>query len=237
MNLQRIFTKFKKAVDTIQLRSKVSYSQSGEDIIVDYFFESIGISKPTYADIGANQPVKGNNTYLFYLKGSRGVCIEPDISLISTLKQKRPGDLILNLGISTSVSAEANFYFFDGIYSAWNTFSKEDADQKMKESGLAYRQTKVKLETVENIINQYQLGHINFISLDVEGWDLPILQSIDFSRIRPEMICVETITFSLHNTMQKNADIINYMLTQGYKVYADTNLNTLFCRNDIFNRS
>lgn len=234
MNLSRIFTKFKKAADTLQLRSKVSYSQSGEDLIADYFFESIGIKQPTYIDIGANQPIKGNNTYLFYLKGGKGICVEPDISLISSLKKARPRDVILNIGVSVTVAAKADFYFFDGHYSAWNTFSKEDADKKSKESGIVYRQAKVQLETVGNIADEYDFQMVNFISLDVEGLDLAILKSMDFNKIRPELICVETIEFSLNNTMNKNQEIINYMLTQGYRVYADTNLNTLFCRNDIF---
>jgi FkbM family methyltransferase len=234
MNLPRIISKLRKAVDTIRLHSKVSYSQSGEDIIADYLFESIGISKPCYLDIGANHPVKGNNTYLFYLKGARGVCIEPDISLIPKLKSSRLGDLVLNLGIATAASTEADFYFFEGHFSAWNTFSKVDALIKQKESGIAFGQTKVKLNTVENIIKDHKLGHINFISLDVEGLDLEILKSIDFSVIRPELICVETIMFSLNNTINKNNDILSYMHTQGYKVYADTNLNSLFCRGDLF---
>jgi hypothetical protein len=154
--------------------------------------------------------------------------------LIPKLKNSRSGDLVLNLGISTATSTEADFYFFEGHFSAWNTFSKEDALIKQKESGIAFGQTKVKLNTVENIIKDYKLGHINFISLDVEGLDLEILKSIDFSLIRPELICVETIMFSLNNTINKNNDILSYMQTQGYKIYADTNLNSLFCRGDLF---
>ena len=234
MNLSRIIIKFKKAADSIQLRSKVSYSQSGEDLIADYFFESIGIKQPSYIDIGANQPIKGNNTYLFYLKGSKGICIEPDISLISSLTKARARDIILNMGVSVTVAAQADFYFFDGHYNAWNTFSKEDADKKSKESGIAYRQSKVQLETVGSIVDKHTFQNVNFISLDVEGLDLAILKSIDFNKIRPELLCVETIEFSLNNNLNKNQEIINYMLTQGYRVYADTNLNTLFCRNDIF---
>ena len=234
MNLSRIVTKFKKAVDSIQLRSKVSYSQSGEDLIADYFFESIGIKQPNYIDIGANQPIKGNNTYLFYLKGSKGICIGPDISLIPSLKKARVRDIILNMGVSVTVAAQADFYFFDGHYNAWNTFSKEDADKKSKESGIAYRQSKVQLETVGSIVDKHTFQNVNFISLDVEGLDLAILKSIDFNKIRPELLCVETIEFSLNNNLNKNQEIISYMLTQGYRVYADTNLNTLFCRNDIF---
>jgi FkbM family methyltransferase len=234
MNLSRVIAKLKKAVDTIHLRSKVSYSQSGEDIIADYFFESIGISKPIYVDIGANQPIKGNNTYLFYLKGSKGICIEPDITLIPSLKSVRSRDIILNIGISTSVASEADFYYFHGHYNAWNTFSKADADKKSNESGIAYKISKVQLNTVGNILKKYNIEEVNFISLDVEGLDLQILKSIDFNVIRPELICVETIEFSLNNTVNKNDEITSYMLTKGYRVYADTNLNTLFCRNDIF---
>lgn len=234
MNLSRILIKLKKAADTIRLRSKVSYSQSGEDLIADYFFESIGIKQPVYIDIGANQPIKGNNTYLFYLKGSNGICIEPDISLIPSLKKIRPNDIVLNIGVSVTVASEADFYFFDGHYNAWNTFSKEDADKKSKESGISYHQSKVQLDTVENIADRYNFRKVNFISLDVEGLDLAILKSVDFKKLRPELICVETIEFSLNNTMNKDQEIISYMLTQGYRVYADTNLNTLFCRSDIF---
>lgn len=234
MNVQRAVIKVKKAIDTVFLRAKISYSQSGEDIIADYFFESIGIRKPFYIDIGANQPVKGNNTYLFYLKGSRGVCIEPDVSLIANLKNIRSKDLILNTGISITVADEADFYYFAGDYSAWNTFSKEDADKKSAESGIAYKQSKVKLDTVHGIVEKYQLPKVNFISLDVEGLDLLILKSIDFKILQPELICVETIEFSMTNTVKKNDAIVEYMLSQGYRVYADTNLNTLFCRNNIF---
>ncbi|RTL60618.1 MAG: FkbM family methyltransferase [Sphingobacteriales bacterium] len=234
MNLSRILIKLKKAADTIRLRSKVSYSQSGEDLIADYFFESIGIKQPVYIDIGANQPIKGNNTYLFYLKGSKGICIEPDISLIPSLKKTRPNDIVLNIGVSVTVASEADFYFFDGHYNAWNTFSKEDADKKRRESGISYHQSKVQLDTVENIADKYNFRKVNFISLDVEGVDLAILKSVDFKKLRPELICVETIEFSLNNTMNKDQEIISYMLTQGYRVYADTNLNTLFCRSDIF---
>lgn len=234
MNFTRILTKLKKAADTIQLRSKVSYSQSGEDLVADYFFESIGIKQPGYIDIGANQPIKGNNTYLFYLKGSKGICVEPDISLIPSLKKARPRDIVLNIGVSVTVADEADFYFFDGHYNAWNTFSKEDADKKTKESGIPYHQSKVQLDTVGHIADKYNFQQVNFISLDVEGLDLAILKSIDFNKLKPELLCVETIEFSLNNSMNKNQEIINYMLTQGYRVYADTNLNTLFCRNDIF---
>jgi FkbM family methyltransferase len=234
MNLARIFVKLKKAFDLVTLKSKASYSQSGEDLIIDYFFDSIGITQPSYIDIGANQPVKGSNTYLFYIKGSRGICIEPDVSLMPALKKVRPRDLILNLGISTKAEDLADFYFFKGDYHAWNTFSKEDAIKKSKESGLPFYESKVKLETINSIAKQHQFQNVNYLSIDVEGLDLDILKSIDFDILKPELICVETILFSMKNVVLKNHAIVDYMISNGYIVYADTNLNTVFCRKDLF---
>jgi FkbM family methyltransferase len=234
MKIKRIITKIKKALDTIFLRGKISYSQSGEDLIADYFFEQIGIGKPKYIDIGANQPIKGNNTYYFYQKGANGICIEPDHSLIQDLKSKRPNDIILNIGISIKDAQNAEFYYFDGHYNAWNTFSKIDAEKKKKESGISYNTTKVNLENIHNVIERYNFYDVNFISIDVEGLDLEILKSINFKKINPELICVETILFSLQNGINKNESITSYMLDQNYIVYADTNLNTFFCRKDLF---
>jgi FkbM family methyltransferase len=234
MNVGRIFTKLQKAFDLVTLKSKASYSQSGEDLIIDYFFESIGIKQPAYIDIGANHPEKGNNTYLFYLKGSRGICIEPDITLIPALKKVRPRDLVLNLGISIEAEDFADFYFFKEHHHAWNTFSKADAVKKSEESGLPFYSTKVKLDTIKNITQKYQFEKVNYLSIDVEGLDLEILKSIDFGWLKPELICVETIAFSMTNTLQKNQETVDYMLSKDYLVYADTNLNTIFCRKDLF---
>lgn len=234
MMIKRILIKIKKALDTILLKGKVSYAQSGEDLIANYFFESIGISNPSYIDIGSNQPIKGNNTYYFYLKGSKGICIEPDVTIIPTLKNKRPNDIILNIGISVEDVKDADFFYFDGHYNAWNTFSKTDADIKKKESGIYYHTTKVNLENIHNVINEHNFNHVNYISIDVEGLDLEILKSINFEIIRPELICVETIIFSLGNGNNKNDAITDYMLSQNYIVYADTNLNTFYCRKDLF---
>ena len=51
--------------------SKKSYSQTGEDIIIKTALADLGISKPSYLDIGAHHPYYLNNTALFYKQGSQ----------------------------------------------------------------------------------------------------------------------------------------------------------------------
>ena len=76
----------------------ISYAQTGEDIIVDFLIGAKKIKEFTYLDIGANHPVKFNNTYKFYDAGYRGVCIEPDPYVYAVLSKKRPEDICLNIG-------------------------------------------------------------------------------------------------------------------------------------------
>jgi len=234
MNLKRFLGKCKKGIDIITLKSKPSYSQAGEDMIVNYLFHTLNIKNPTYLEIGTNQPVLSNNTYFFYRNGSRGVCIEPDAGMYQLIKEKRSGDTVLNIGIGLNNATSATFYLFPGLLNGWSTFSEEEAIIREKESGIKPEKKAVPLRTINDIIEQHFKPHPNFISLDVEGLDLDILKSLDFNRFRPEVICVETITFSITNTEEKLPDITAFMQSKGYFAYGDTHVNTIFCRKDLF---
>lgn len=236
MNFKRFLGKCKKAGHTITLKAKASYSQAGEDIIVQYLFDSLKIEKPTYLEIGTNQPLICNNTYNFYIKGCYGVCIEPDKNMVDFIKAKRPRDIVLNIGIGLTESPEAMFYLFPAKVNGWSTFSKEEALVRQKETKIDFTTLSVPLKSINSIINQYFKPHPNFISIDVEGLDLEILKSMDFEKYKPEVICVETITFGyLNNTEEKITAISEFMHAKGYITYADTHINTIYCRNDAFN--
>src|SRR3954468_21715772 len=92
--------------------SKRSFSQCGEDLIVDHIFQQLKIEKPSYLDIGAYHPKRLSNTYLFYLKGSRGINVEPDPSLFEAFLNERQEDINLNIGIGPK-SGTADFYIMN----------------------------------------------------------------------------------------------------------------------------
>jgi hypothetical protein len=64
--------------------------------------------------------------------------------------------------------------------------------------------------------------------LDIEGLDYDILNDWDFEKYRPEIFCIETITYTENNTENKIDKIIDLMKLKGYRVYADTYINTIF---------
>ncbi len=237
MNLQRIRGKLFAAWQIMQGKIYPSCSQAGEDQLIRYLFYScLGNEQPTYLDIGANHPFSCNNTYYFYSRGSSGVCVEPDPAFFSLLKKYRKRDTVLQAGVGLYNRTEADLYVFPGRCAGWNTFSKEEAEIRVKDSGVQIEKVvKVPMININDLIAKHFTSCPNLISIDVEGLDLEILQSIDFSKYKPEVICVESITFSTNNREEKISAIPEFMRSQGYFAFGDTHVNTIFCREDVFN--
>ena len=234
---------FRKLGKKLMMQAQYGYSQFGEDLILAHLFAQIGINKPTYLDIGANEPRYISNTYYFYVRGSRGVLIEPNPYLFKKLKSIRSKDIVLNTGIGFKEIAEADFYLFPNYANGLSTFSAKEASH-WEETGMkgigkiaVEKIIKMPLIPLNNILNTYfSTNSPNFISLDVEGLDLEILKSLDFEKHQPEVICVETLGYDEHQQGFKLIDIIDYVLTKNYFVYADTWVNTIFCRKDILKK-
>ncbi len=110
-----------------------------------------------------------------------------------------------------------------------NTFSKEEAE-RYQSYGIQKieKVLKIPLFPVNDIINDYFSGCPNLVSLDVEGLDLDILKTFDFKKYRPEVFCVETLTYTENKSEVKITEINDLLSSNGYIVYADTYINTIF---------
>lgn len=207
--------------------AKISYSQCGEDLAICSIFEALGIKKPSYIDIGAHDAVYLSNTYLLYRRGSKGVCIEPNPELHRKIEKKRTKDVCLNMGVGINSATEAPFYCMSS--STLSTFSKEDAERMASYGNEKIEKViTIPLISINEVIKKYLPGCPNFISLDVEGLDLAILKSMDFTRCRPQVFCVETLTYTENKTEQKIRATIDFMLENDYFVYGDSFVNTIF---------
>ncbi|MEK7224457.1 MAG: FkbM family methyltransferase [Bacteroidota bacterium] len=240
MSLSPISGLKKKLVSIFFPHVRRSYSQSGEDIIISDLFTRLEIARPTYLDIGANEPVSLNNTYRLYARGSKGVCIEPNPILYKKLREKRKRDVCLNAGVAFDITSEADFYLFSGKAHGLSTFSKKEAAfwefTGNEEIGRHKPEAVIKttLVNINEIMGKYFSPHPNLISIDVEGLDLEILKTIDFEKYKPEVFCAETLWFEANNKETKNKELIRFFEDKGYFVYADTYINTIFCRKDAY---
>lgn len=213
--------------------AKVSYSQSGEDLIVDFIFQAVKISNPSYLDIGTHHSSHINNTYYFYKKGCKGVCVEPDPTLFSEILRNRSRDVCLNFGIAAGEQRFASFYVM--TTRSLNTFSEEEALRCQETKNFGNQKIEqvinIPLLNVNEVMEKYFSDGVNFISIDVEGLDFEIVSSFNFEKYQPDVFCVETLRYQDDGMLKKNSDIIQYLLGKGYFLYADTYMNTVFISN------
>lgn len=204
-----------------------SWSQCGEDLILRYLFDLLQIARPSYIDIGAHHPYYYNNTYLFYRQGARGVNVEPDPSLHAGLRRGRRHDINLNIGIGPRAE-ELDFYVMSTR--TLNTFSASEARKYVEEHGLDIVETRrIEVQTFAHAVDSHLGRTPDLVSLDVEGLDLDILRSIDFSSYRPHVFCVETLSYAGGDgSGVKSTKIHELMLQNGYRRYADTYINSIY---------
>jgi FkbM family methyltransferase len=212
--------------------SRISYSQCGEDLIVQYIFSLRGIELPSYIDIGANHPYLFSNTALFYSKGCRGINIDANPQLCELFKQYRPQDINLNVGIADHED-ELDFYMMQD--DTLSTFSKAECDNLIAAGKESAAVKKIKLTTIETVLSQhYNNTCPDFLSLDVEGMDYDILKSIDFTKYAPRVICVEAAEYSPIGAGTRKNELINFLVSKNYYEYANTNLNAIMVRKDFW---
>jgi FkbM family methyltransferase len=237
MNPKRFAGKLLSAWHTIRAKVQPSYSQAGEDQVVRYLFELLKIADPTYLDIGTNHPFLGNNSFYFYNRGGKGVCVEPDPSFYDLIRKHRSRDVIIQAGVNVGDRDRGELYIFPHPYSGWNTFSKQEAENRQGQTGVRIVEAQlVPFIHINDLMKNYFNPYPNFLSIDVEGLDLAILKSIDFETYKPEVICIETITFSMNNEEIKINEIADFLKTKSYFLFADTHINSVFCRRDAYKK-
>lgn len=217
-----------------------SFSQFGEDIIINDLFNELAINSISYLDIGANNPKFISNTYLFYERGFNGVLVEPNSRLCKKLAAERPRDRVLNVGIGVDDSVkEADFYLFPEEADGLSTFSESEAKfwETTKLGGRNYQAqevVKVPLMNVNEVIANYFTEYPDIVSIDVEGWDLKILETFDFEKYSPAVFCVETLAYNDDGSTYRNNAVEQFLDKKGYFAYKETYANTIFVNRNLY---
>ena len=178
---------FQESVQSIRpilSRSRsISFSQYAEDLL---FYHMQPQYEGFYVDVGAFHPHVHSNTYKFYLKGWRGVTVEPNPDIAPAFNSTRPRDTHLTIGIAAAAS-HLTYYRFEDAHR--NTF---DADFVSHVSSPRRGEVHVPCVPLSAVFDEHCAGkQVDLISIDCENRDLEVAASLDWSRHRPTVVVIE----------------------------------------------
>lgn len=170
-------------IEKIPKSENISYSQFGQDV---YVFEKIFNKKQkgVFIDIGANHPIKCNNTYLLELNNWTGLAIEPQNHLRAlwpNIRKTTCLDYVIgpeNKEVQF-IEGQDNEDGLSGIKN-FNKVSENKQKEIIKEQ-----------KRLEQILDEYNIIDIDYLSIDVEGYEMNVLESIDFNKVNIKVINIE----------------------------------------------
>lgn len=209
-------------------RWKRSYSFDGEDMIIGSYFQE---NKGGYIDVGSGRPIRGSNTYHFYKKGWKGICIDPIPLNHFAHKLIRSRDFSLNI-ICGSKNQTIKFYEFKP--NEFSTSSEDVAKSLLKRGIPLIRTYNKQSQSLSKIVNENNITEPSFLNIDVEGKDFEVLISNDFDIYRPRVICIEEYKLFSSGGLSK---IDRFLKTKEYTLVGRSKYSSIYCCNNYLKQS
>lgn len=207
-----------------RVKYKKSYSQGGEDMILNTIFTSK--KKGVYVDVGANNPYVQSNTQFFYEQGWKGINIDANPGSMKLFNRIRKRDINLEIGISQKEGV-LKYYMFNPSF--FNSFD-EIAYKRYNDKLIGIKE--IKTIPLSNVLDKYLNDNdIDFLTVDVEGFDFEVLKSNDWSKYRPKMIIFESHNSKLNTTV---SEIGTYLEGKGYRFFCLSSTNAFYIENGYF---
>lgn len=191
----------------------LSYAYMAEDRIIESLVKPIITQYGYYVDVGCNEPVFISNSFLFYRRGWRGLCIDANEKLIRRYKKIRPGDVAVCALVSDREEKRMFCYAANPVLSSADPASIEQFER----DGIQCEEQKLmQSRTLTGLFREHGVPRsFDFLSLDVEGNDLKALYGLDLNEYRPKLIIFEWEDFLAD--IAENKAIMEYLKKHQYR--------------------
>lgn len=232
----RLVSRYRRFRYRLVNKPKITYSHSGEDILIAYVISN-STKSVRFVDIGCAHPVFDNNTYSMYRKGHYGVNVDARTEVKKLYSLIRPRDRFINSIISDSSDSKSADFFVNSddphvssVSADWavgNLDSRKRLESRHLPTSTLAEVFRASWAFLGFDTPEKRNAAVLVLSIDVEGQDLPVLKSNDWVAFKPDIVCIETFgTGNIDDLMQ--GEIYQFLSKRGYQLTALTPLSSIF---------
>ena len=178
----------------------MSYSLHNLDTLM---LEYINYNDVFFIEAGANDGLSQSNTALYEFDyGWKGLLVEPNFKKYLDCKKIRKNSIVENYALVSSnytqktIKGDFNNQDYENSLMAMVIDDGDYQDdillycknEKIKNNQIV----EVPAITINDLLDKHKISKIDFFSLDVEGYEMSVLNGMDFSNVRPKYFLIET---------------------------------------------
>lgn len=185
-----------------------------------------------FVDIGANDGVSFSNTLYFEKTlGWSGIAFEPHPMVFKKLSAARSCATI-NAGVGPENATlkfscvDAGAAMLSGFTSTFDRSHRRRVQRELRKFGAELYEIDVPTVRLADVLQQHNRNEIDYLSLDTEGGELQILNSIDFENILVGCLSIENNTLGL--------EVYNFMSDHDFQLAAIAGCDEIYVNRKTF---
>jgi FkbM family methyltransferase len=183
-----------------------------EDRLKEEFFSAT--QKGFFVDVGANAPRDGSQSFALESRGWSGVLVEPQPDLAEALRRERRAKVYAVACSTLQNAGKTLTLYLAGIQSSLKT---DFYAAGMRREGTV----DVPVMTLDQVLADAGAPRpLDFVSIDVEGHDIEVLDGFDLAGWRPRLLLIEDVV--------QNLRLHRYLTGRGYRWFRRTGINSWY---------
>jgi FkbM family methyltransferase len=180
------------------------YQYNEAEILRDFFGDHQGL----VVEIGAADGIDNSNSYELVKRGWSALLVEPHPQYVHSLRFLYGENPLIHISdVAISDYSGKRSFCLNGQCSSLVNFPRQPAI------------IEVDCITLNELFERHNITKVDFLSVDVEGHDLAVLDSLTWQKYMIDLVCVE------HSMPKEQLD--KFMLARGYVLY-DRNVGNSF---------
>ena len=203
------------------------YAEFGTDkFIIENYFP--GKTDGIMVEVGAALPEEISTSKAFHDLGWRCINIEPNPSYAEA--HRKAGNEIHQLALSNKPGEDLEFNIYtspDKVHHgmSYSCLKGKGTPKPIPPTWVPWIQTiKVKVITFNQLLESLNVDKLDFVSIDVEGWEIEVMKGFDVNKYNPKVILLENLDNLSH--------IPRYMQSIGFKKVHALQQNEIYMRDE-----